>query len=306
MKVCVTGGAGFIGSHVAQAHLDAGYEVVIIDNLSTGKHDNVPQGARLIELDITDPAIARVFADERFDVLNHHAAHMELRVSVEDPVMDATTNVLGSLRLLEAAHRSGVQHVVFASSGGAVYGDQLVFPADETHPTRPISPYGVSKRSVELYLDYYESVHGMTSTILRYTNVYGPRQNPFGEAGVIAIFLQKWIDGQTAVINGDGEQTRDYVYVGDVARANLFATQQRMRGAYNCCTGIETSLNDLVDNLRQSYGGEAEIRHGDGKPGDLRRNVCSFEKLQNASGWNPAMSLKEGVQHTADWFLRRQ
>lgn len=305
MKVCVTGGAGFIGSHVAQAHLDAGYEVVIIDNLSTGKHDNVPQGARLIELDITDPAIARVFADERFDVLNHHAAHMELRVSVEDPVLDATTNILGSLCLLEAAHRSGVQHVVFASSGGAVYGDQVVFPADETHPTRPVSPYGVSKRSVELYLDYYESVHGMTSTILRYTNVYGPRQNPFGEAGVIAIFLQKWIDGQTAVINGDGEQTRDYVYVGDVARANLLATQQRMRGAFNCCTGIETSLNNLVDRLQQSYGNEAPIRHGDGKPGDLRRNVCSFEKLHNTSGWNPAMGLKEGVQHTAGWFLQR-
>jgi len=305
MKVCVTGGAGFIGSHVAQAHLDAGYEVVVIDDLSTGKHVNVPQGARLIKLDITDPTIAQVFADERFDVLNHHAAHMELRVSVEDPVLDATTNILGSLCLLEAAHRSGVQHVVFASSGGAVYGDQVVFPADETHPTRPVSPYGVSKRSVELYLDYYEIIHGMTSTILRYTNVYGPRQNPFGEAGVIAIFLQKWIDGQTAVINGDGEQTRDYVYVGDVARANLLATQQRMRGAFNCCTGIETSLNDLAYRLQQSYGNEAPIRHGDGKPGDLQRNVCSFEKLHNTCGWNPAMGLKEGVQHTADWFLQR-
>lgn len=305
MKVCVTGGAGFIGSHVAQAHLDAGYEVVILDNMSTGKLSNVPSGARLIELDITHPSVLQVFAEERFDVLNHHAAHMELRVSVEDPVKDATTNVIGSLRLLEAAHRSGVQHVVFASSGGAVYGDQLVFPADETHPTRPISPYGVSKRSVELYLDYYENVHGMTSTILRYTNVYGPRQNPFGEAGVIAIFLQKWIDGQVAVINGDGEQTRDYVYVGDVARANLFATQQRMSGPFNCCTGVETSLNELVDLLRRSYGNEAPIRHGDGKPGDLRRNVCSLEKLRTTSGWNPAMSLKEGVQHTAEWFLHR-
>lgn len=305
MKVCVTGGAGFIGSHVAQAYLDAGHDVVILDDLSTGKRSNVPERARLIELNITDPAVADVFAQERFEVLNHHAAHMELRVSVEDPVKDATTNIIGSLRLLEAAHRSGVQHVVFASSGGAVYGDQLVFPADETHSTRPISPYGVSKRSVELYLDYYQTVHGMTSTILRYTNVYGPRQNPFGEAGVIAIFLQKWIDGETAVINGDGEQTRDYIYVGDVAKANLLVTEQRLRGAYNCCTGIETTLNELVDHLRQSYGSTAPTRHGEGKPGDLRRNVCSFDKLRTTSGWTPSMGLKEGVHLTADWFLHR-
>jgi len=305
MKVCVTGGAGFIGSHVAQGYLDAGHDVVILDNLSTGKRANVPERARLIEVDITDPSLSAIFGQERFDVVNHHAAHMELRVSVEDPVMDATTNIIGSLRLLEAAHRNGVGHVVFASSGGAVYGEQLTFPADETHSTKPISPYGVSKRSVELYLDYYQSVHGMSSTILRYTNVYGPRQNPFGEAGVIAIFLQKWIDGEEAVINGDGEQTRDYIYVGDVARANLIAVEKRLAGAFNCCTGIETPLNTLVSHLRHSYGTTSPIRHGDGKPGDLRRNVCSFQKLREASGWTPLTGLKEGVQLTSDWFLHR-
>lgn len=305
MKICVTGGAGFIGSHVAEAYLAAGHDVVVLDNLVTGKLANIPTGARFIEMDITDPRVDEVFNQERFDVLNHHAAHMELRVSVEDPLKDATTNIIGSVRLLEAAHRTNVGHVVFASSGGAVYGEQQAYPADETHPTRPISPYGVAKRSVELYIDYYRVVHGMSATVLRYTNVYGPRQNPFGEAGVIAIFLQKWIDGQGATIYGDGEQTRDYIYVGDVARASIMCTDARLNGEFNCSTNIETSLNHLVGLMAGSYGGTAPVQHANAKAGDLRRNRCAYTKLHEACGWEPLVGLAEGIHRTTDWFVHR-
>lgn len=305
MNVLVTGGAGFIGSYVAAAHVEAGHDVVIVDNLVTGKMGNIPEGARFEQLDITTDAFDAFMRAERFDIVNHHAAHMELRVSVERPLMDAETNVLGSLRLLEAAHQTGVQHVVLASTGGAIYGVQDYFPADELHPQRPMSPYGVAKRAMELYADYYREVHGLSSTVLRYTNVYGPRQNPFGEAGVIAIFLNKWLSGGQPTVYGDGEQTRDYIHAHDVARANVLASVQRLQGSFNCSTGIETSLNDIIAMMRTALGGHPECIAGAAKAGDLARSSASFAKLHAACGWSPATGLEDGIRQTTEWFVER-
>lgn len=305
MKICVTGGAGFIGSHVAEAYINAGHDVVILDDLSTGKEENIPQGATFIKCDITTDDLRSIFERERFDVLNHHAANMELRVSVEDPAHDARINILGTVRLLDAAHRTGVGHIVFASTGGGIYGVQHYYPADEQHPIRPLSPYGVAKRSVELYLDYYRAVYGLTSTALRYTNVYGPRQNPFGEAGVIAIFLERMLSGRASIINGDGEQRRDYVHVRDVARANVLVTERRLDGVYNVSTGIETSVNRIVALLQASIASTAPIEHGPAKTGDLARNVCTAAALEAATGWRPTVDVENGIAETASWFRVR-
>lgn len=305
MKICVTGGAGFIGSHVAEAYINAGHDVVILDDLSTGKEENIPQGATFIKCDITTDDLRSIFERERFDVLNHHAANMELRVSVEDPAHDARINILGTVRLLDAAHRTGVGHIVFASTGGGIYGVQHYYPADEQHPIRPLSPYGVAKRSVELYLDYYRAVYGLTSTALRYTNVYGPRQNPFGEAGVIAIFLERMLSGRASIINGDGEQRRDYVHVRDVARANVLVTEHRLDGVYNVSTGTETSVNRIVALLQASIASTAPIEHGPAKTGDLARNVCTAAALEAATGWRPTVDVENGIAETASWFRVR-
>lgn len=305
MKVCVTGGAGFIGSHLTDAYLAAGHDVVVLDNFVTGKEVNVAaSSARIVRMSLNHPDLDAFFDDERFDIVNHHAAHMELRVSLDSPLHDAESNILGSIRVMEAARRNGVQHLVLASTGGAVYGVQDYYPADENHPTRPESPYAVAKRSMELYADYYRTVQGLSITTMRYTNVYGPRQNPFGEAGVIAIFLQKWIDGGTPYMYGDGEQTRDYIYISDVVRANMIATERRLQGIYNCCTGIETSLNTIVDNMRKAYHGATPIHQSEAKAGDLRRSVCSSRKLQDETGWHPVVGVEEGIGKTVAWFTR--
>ena len=240
MKVLVTGGAGFIGSHIVDAYIAAGHHVEIIDNLVTGREQNINPRAVFHRADIRDAeAVARVFGATRFDVVNHHAAQMDVRRSVADPVYDASVNVLGVLTLLEAAMKTGVRRFVFASSGGAIYGEQDVFPADEKHATRPISPYGVAKLTTEQYLFYYEAVYGIESVCLRYANVYGPRQNPEGEAGVVAIFTTKMLKGEQPVVNGDGKQTRDYVFVGDVVRANVLALGLNGFRILNVGTGVE-------------------------------------------------------------------
>jgi UDP-glucose 4-epimerase len=224
MNILVTGGGGFIASHIVDAYLAQGHAVSVIDNLSTGRRENINPGARFHEIGIREaPAVARVFADGRFDVVNHHAAQMDVRKSVADPVYDASVNLLGVLTLLESAVVSGVRRVIFASSGGAIYGEQDYFPADELHPTRPISPYGVAKLATEEYLYYYRAVQGLGTVCLRYANVYGPRQNPEGEAGVVVIFASKMLARAQPVINGPGTQTRDYVYVADVVSANVLA-----------------------------------------------------------------------------------
>lgn len=302
MKVLVTGGAGFIGSHVAEAHLQRGDDVVVIDDLSTGREENVPHGARFIKMDITSSEIRTLFEQERFDVLNHHAAHMELRVSVEKPMHDATVNILGSINLFEAARATGVQHTVIASTG-AVLGVQTMFPADESHPTRPIAPYGVSKRSMELYADYYRVTHGMSISVLRYTNVYGPRQNPFGESGVIAIFLDRFIKGQVATIHGAGDQVRDYIHASDVARANVLAAEHRLNDTYMICADSEASVLDVVSALRTALDGRGEVVHGPAKAGDPPRTRGSYQKFAKATGWKPQIALDEGIFTTTKWFL---
>lgn len=306
MKILITGGAGFIGSHCADRYLAEGHEVVLLDNLSTGSRENVPQGARLVVGDCRDrDAVTELFAAEKFDLVNHHAAQLDVRVSVADPVFDADQNIIGSLVLLDAAVKTGVGGFIFASSGGTVYGDQQVFPADESHPTEPISPYGVSKLSVEKYMGYFAHQHGLKTVVLRYTNIYGPRQNAHGEAGVVAIFCRKMLKGENPVINGSGEQTRDYVYVEDVADANFRAIgylDDHPRGVFNICTNTEATVNDLFRILNEKAGGTYEEIHGPAKPGEQFRSVCAWDHAQAELGWRPTVSLEEGLGRTMEFF----
>jgi UDP-glucose 4-epimerase len=305
MRVLVTGGAGFIGSHVAAAYVESGHEVLVLDNLSSGKEGNVPAGARFVFCDVgsdTAPEAVRTFRPE---VINHHAAQINVRRSVADPVYDARENILGSLALLEAARTAGVRKVIFASSGGAGYGEQEEFPADERHPLRPVSPYGVAKVSVEMYLHFYRVQYGLAYTALRYSNVYGPRQDPHGEAGVVAIFSERLLRGQTAVVNGDGEQTRDYVYVGDVVRANLAALTRGDGLAINIGTGIETDVNALFRKLRDLSGSRQEEIHGPGMPGEQRRSVIENALAYNELGWYPETSLDDGLALTLAYFREK-
>jgi UDP-glucose 4-epimerase len=302
MKIAITGGAGFIASHIADAYLNLGHEVVIIDNLSTGTKANINPKARFVHMDINDPGIAELFRQEKFDILNHHAAQMDVRVSVQDPRLDAGINIMGALSLYEAARINGVQKIIFASSGGTVYGEQEYFPADEQHSTKPISPYGVAKLANEHYLYYYQAVHGIPYVAFRYANIYGPRQNPHGEAGVVAIFTQKMLAGQQPVINGDGLQTRDYVYVQDVVRANILALQPEMKGAYNIGTGIETNVNELFALLNEYTGGGFAEHHAPAKAGEQIRSVLSHTYIKEQFGWQPITSLRQGLAETVDFF----
>jgi UDP-glucose 4-epimerase len=305
MKILVTGGAGFIGSHVVDLFVEDGHEVVVLDNLSTGTRENLPNGVRLIEMDITDPAVDKVFTEEKFDALNHHAAQIDVRISVNDPLFDARVNILGSLNLLECCLRHGVKKVQFASTGGALYGEQDYFPADEDHPIRPLSPYGIAKFTIERYMFYYQQVHGLEYTALRYANVYGPRQNPHGEAGVVAIFCDRLITGREAVINGDGKQTRDYVYAGDVAQANLLTLNSPLNMGLNVGTAIESDVNDIFRTLNEVGQFGAPEKHGPAKKGEQQRSVISYDLAKELLGWHPTVNLKEGLGYTLDYFLEK-
>lgn len=302
MKVLVTGGAGFIGSHIAEEHLRRGDEVVVVDNFSTGRRENVPSGARIVEMDITSSNVRELFDAEQFDLVNHHAAHMELRVSVEKPAHDATVNIVGSINVFESALRTNRPHVILASTS-AVVGEMTVFPADEQHPTRPIAPYGVSKRAVELYADYYRMTHGLSVTVFRYTNVYGPRQNPFGESGVMAIFLHRSLQGETCTIHGDGEQRRDYIYVSDVAQANVIAAMERLNDTFMICTSTEASVNDVVRYLEESLGRPLDVVHGPAKAGDPPRTVGTYAKFSQLTGWEPRIDIASGIRATVHSFI---
>jgi len=303
MRVLVTGGAGFIGSHIVDAYLSLGHDVTILDDLSTGRKENLNPRATFFRADIRDAdAVEEVFRKNRFDVVNHHAAQMDVRKSVADPVFDASVNLLGVLTLLEAAVRTQVKKVVFASSGGAIYGEQDFFPADESHPTRPISPYGVAKLGTEQYLFYYKAVHGLQYVCLRYANVYGPRQSPEGEAGVVAIFTNKMLKGEEPVINGEGKQTRDYVFAGDVVRANVLALDAPSSDMFNIGTGVETDVNTLFRHLRTLSGSSAREVHGPAKMGEQMRSVLSSAKIAHALGWKPTVRLEEGLGKTVEYF----
>jgi len=302
MRICVTGGAGFIGSHVAEAYVRAGHEVVVLDDLSSGKRGQVPREAKFHQVDVQDPRVRDILRDERPEVLNHHAAQMDVRRSVADPAFDARVNILGLINLLEGARAAGTRRVLFASSGGAAYGEQEEFPAPETHPTEPVSPYGVSKRASELYLACYRAMYGLDYVALRYANVYGPRQDPHGEAGVVAIFTQKLLSGDTPTINGDGKQTRDYVFVGDLVRANLALLDHSFFGPMNFGTGIETDVNQLFGMLREVTGSSAAELHGPAKPGEQRRSVISPALAARVIGWRPEVSLRDGLAETVAYF----
>jgi UDP-glucose 4-epimerase len=305
MKVLVTGGAGFIGSHVVDAYVAAGHEVVIVDDLSTGHRENLNPKAKFHQLDIQDPKVIELIRDERPAVLNLHAAQMDVRRSVADPGFDARVNILGTINLLEGARRAGVRRVLFVSSGGAVYGEQEAFPAPETHPTNPVSPYGVSKRAGELYAFFYQAEYQLPFVALRYANVYGPRQDPHGEAGVVAIFSGKMLRGEPVTINGDGKQTRDYVFVGDVARANLLALESTATGPFNVGTGIETDVNQLAEMLLAAAGSRSEVRHGPAKQGEQRRSVVDCRRAAEVLGWRPEVPIAEGLRRTVEFFRAR-
>jgi UDP-glucose 4-epimerase len=308
--VLVTGGAGFIGSHVAGAHLAAGYDVTVLDNLSTGRRENVPPGARFVHADVGSTEARELLATGGFTVLNHHAAQMDVRVSVADPAFDARTNLLGLLNLLEGARAGGVKRIVFASSGGVVYDDRGALPHAETNRKLPLSPYGVSKLSSEYYLAAYARLYGLAVVCLRYANVYGPRQNPHGEAGVVAIFGKRLTTGEPLVIYGDGGQTRDYVYVEDVARANVAATRAAPPvvdclddPAFNIGTGRETSVNELAGLLMAGAGRTVPVEHAPARPGELARSALNCAKAGDAWGWRPSVALGDGLKRTYDWIL---
>jgi len=303
MKILVTGGAGFIGSHIVDAFLGLGHQVSILDNLSTGRESNINPRAQFYKADIRDAEFVEdLFKRETFDALCHEAAQMDVRRSVTDPVYDASVNILGVLTLLECCQKYGVSRVLFASSGGAIYGEQEYFPADEAHPTRPISPYGVAKLTTEQYLYYYQQVYGIESVCLRYANVYGPRQNPEGEAGVVAIFTSRMLRDEKAVVNGDGKQTRDYVFVGDVVRANVLALGYRGSGVFNIGTGVETDVNMLFRHIRTLTGSRCEETHGEAKKGEQLRSVLNNAKIRADLGWSVSVSLEEGLRQTVEYF----
>lgn len=302
MKILVTGGAGFIGSHLVDAFLQQGHGVAVIDNLVTGQRENLNPNATFYEMDIRDAAVKEVFQQEKFDVVCHQAAQMDVRKSVEDPRYDAEVNILGTLNLLQASVATGVKKFLFASTGGAIYGEQIEFPATEEHPTWPASPYGVSKLTCEKYIHYYSQVYHLQYALLRYANVYGPRQNPHGEAGVVAIFTKKMLAGEQPVINGDGKQTRDYVYVGDVVDANLRALQYPENDYFNVGTGIETDVNHIFHFIREAVGADIPEQHGPAKPGEQRRSVLSYEKAKKLLGWEPKVKLPEGITRTVEYF----
>ncbi len=304
-RVLVTGGAGFIGSHVAEAHLARGDRVWVLDDLSSGREENVPRGAELVRMDIADAAVRALFRSVGgFDLVSHHAAQIDVRRSVADPAMDARTNVLGLLNVLEAARIHGAGRVLFISSGGVVYGEPEVRPTPETTPKAPHSPYGVSKLAAEYYLHYYHVVHGLEYAALRYSNVYGPRQDPHGEAGVVAIFCKRLLAGRPLTIFGDGTQTRDYVYVGDVVRANALLADAGLEPAagiddraFNVGTGCETSVLGLARALMEASGRATELEHAPARAGELLHSSLDAGRLR-ALGWSPATPLAEGLLRT--------
>jgi UDP-glucose 4-epimerase len=301
MKILVTGGAGFIGSHVVDAYLAAGHDVTVVDNLASGSRANLNSAARLHQADIRDlAALGAVFEAERPELVNHHAAQASVRRSMEDPPADAQINVIGSLNVLEACRRFGVRKLIYAGTGGAAVGEPKYLPVDEAHPVEPLSPYGANKHAVEHYCDLYRANWGLDTTILRYANIYGPRQDPLGEAGVIAVFAGRMLAGEEPMVNGSGEQERDYVYVGDVARANVLALDRGGGRMYHIGTGVGATVNELFDRLAELIGYDRPRRHGPGLPGEVFKIRLSAARARDELGWVPTVALAEGLRLTVE------
>jgi len=303
MRLAVTGGAGFIGSHLVDRFVHDGHEVLVVDDLSSGKRENVHARARLVVADIRSDDARRALTEFRPEVLVHEAAQIDVRRSVTDWPYDIDVNLRGMAVVLEGARAGGaLAHVLFASSGGAMYGEQDVFPADETHAVRPESPYGLAKATGEEMLALFRRLHGITYTALRYANVYGPRQDAHGEAGVVAIFARRMLTGAPVVVFGDGEQTRDFVFVKDVVEANARALAQRLEGGFNVGTGRETSVNALTRAMLRIASSSSTVTHEAARKGEQRRSVISAEKLRAATGFAPATSLDDGLAETIAFF----
>jgi UDP-glucose 4-epimerase len=302
MKVLITGGAGFIASHVVDAYIARGHEVTIVDDLSSGRRENVNAKAELLVADLRDPQTVESLRGRKFDLVNHHAAQIDVRVSVADPAADAELNIVAALRLFKTMMDEGVKKFVFASSGGAAYGEPVYAPQDEQHPVAPLSPYGCAKLAIDQYLYFFRNVHGLRAVSLRYGNVYGPRQRKDGEAGVVAIFAGAILDGQRARINGTGEQTRDYVFVEDVVRANMAASELDLDGIYNVGTGVETTVNQLYALLAQALGSSEEADRGPHKAGEQMRSVLDGTKLRSVAKLPEPVSLEDGLRQTVAWL----
>ncbi|MFN8574610.1 MAG: GDP-mannose 4,6-dehydratase [Gemmatimonadaceae bacterium] len=311
-RALVTGGAGFIGSHVAELYLAEGYEVEIIDNLASGRRENLPAKAVFHEVDIASPEAAHIVQGGRFDVVSHLAAQIDVRKSVTDPAYDARVNIGGSLNLLEALRQAGRGRFIFSSTGGAIYGDFVPVPTVEDMPKDPESPYGIAKLSVEYYMGYFARVHGVETVALRYSNVYGPRQDPHGEAGVVAIFCNRILRGDAMTAFGNGQQTRDYVFVKDVARANLAAARAALAPmrqvdtrSYNIGTARETTVLQLADILRQAAGTNTPIQHAAARPGEQLRSTVNIDKARRELAWSPQVELADGLKETYAYFATR-
>jgi len=307
-RVLVTGGAGFIGSHVCDTFAAGGWSVTALDDLSSGREENLSAGTDLVVADIRSPEASSLVRDGGFDVISHHAAQIDVRVSVDRPDHDASINIMGLLNLLEAAVQGGVRRFVYVSSGGVVYGEPEELPVSETAPKQPLSPYGVSKLTGEHYLHFYRQIHGLEAVSLRYSNVFGPRQDPHGEAGVVAIFGRSVLEGRPLTVFGDGEQTRDYVYVGDVAQANLVAARVDVSDsktmddvAFNVGTGVETSVNELASGVMRVAGREVRVERAPARPGELMRSSLNPSRLEGL-GWRPAGGLEDGLSATYAWI----
>lgn len=303
MRILVTGGAGFIASHVAEGYLKAGHSVIIVDDLSTGRRENLPAQAKFYERDITDfSAMEEIIANERPEIINHHAAQMDVRRSVREPLFDARVNVLGGLGLLELAVRYGVVKVVYASTGGASYGQVQTVPVDETHPIGPICHYGVSKVTLERYLFLYRHLYKLSYTVMRYPNVYGPRQNPFGEAGVIAIFARQMFEDCQPTIFGDGSKTRDYVFIDDIVAANLALLCKGDGEILNLGSGVAVSDYQIFEHVRMATGYSGEPRFAPVRPGEVDHIALDGRRAHRIAGWSPKVPLHEGISRTVDYI----
>lgn len=304
MKILVTGGAGFIASHVVDAYLEAGHSVVVVDDLSTGKKENLNPKAKFVQMDILDEGLQDLMKDEGIEAVNHHAAQIKVKASLEDPYFDVKVNVLGSVLLLDLCRRADVGKFIFASSGGAMYGEAEAGPFPETHPARPFSVYGASKYSVEHYLDVFSQNFGLEYVTLRYANVYGPRQDASGEGGVVAVFTNAMLHGGDFQVHGDGYQVRDYVYVKDVAMANLLALDYPHNDAFNIGTGEPTTTNLLFETLAKATGHAKPAKHGVARLGDLQKSLLDNAKAKRLLKWEPKYDLKRGLEETVRYYKK--